>query len=383
MTERSPSVELAAIMAARSVVTTALRWFGPFLPTLQRAFGTTTGSITTVIGAAELGGLSTLATGRLLGHGRERRLFLLALSTICASSVVALGGSLATFAISFALLVVGAANFSIAGHAWIAHRFEFSRRGRAIGIYETSWAASLLIGAPVVALLVSRFGWRGPYVALALATGVSALVLHRFLSSTTNDDTPASPSGPLPRSAWPPMIAAAATTSTGIGMFVISGTWLDDTYGVSTVGLGLVAALFGAAEFLASCAVALISDRIGARTSAILGLGIACVGVALMTTAGGSRTLAIVGLVVFIGGFEYAIVAEVTLVTEAAPLARGRAIGLSSALGTVSRALTMAASGRLYEAFEVKGPLVLTATTSLIAMTVLAFIRNSPAPRGT
>ena len=48
------------------------------------------------------------------------------------SSAVATVGNVAAFAVAYAILVVGVANFTVAGHAWISHRVAFARRGRSM-----------------------------------------------------------------------------------------------------------------------------------------------------------------------------------------------------------------------------------------------------------
>jgi hypothetical protein len=45
------------------------------------------------------------------------------------------------------------------------------------------------------------------------------------------------------------MIGSAATAAAGLGVFVVSGSWLDDAHGVSTGGLGVIAAGFGVEAF--------------------------------------------------------------------------------------------------------------------------------------
>ncbi len=168
---------LVRLTGAKTVANTALRWIPLFLPTLERAFGATTTQLTTVIGAGELAGFSTIASGARLDRGRERVVMVSALGLVAASSVIALGGTVASFAVSFFVLVLGVANFTVAGQAWISHRVPYRQRARSLGLFETSWAIALLIGAPVVALLINVFGWRGPFVALAVAAALAALVV--------------------------------------------------------------------------------------------------------------------------------------------------------------------------------------------------------------
>ncbi len=378
MRSLSRSTELGVLTGAKAVSNLALRWVGVFLPTLERAFGATTGTMTGVMGVAELGGFSTVVTGRALDRGHERRFFQLGLIAIAASSLIALAGSVTTFAVSFVVLIVGVNHFTIAGHAWIGHRVPYRGRSRAIGIFETSWAISLLVGAPILALLIRWVGWRGPYVALAVACALAALVVRVTVAASEPAVLHGTPTFKvrLPPSAWPPMLASASTAATGIGILVVSGTWLDDAHGVSTAGLGLIAAGFGAVELASSSAVAMIADRHGARRSVIAGLLLVGAGVAAMAVSGQSPTVAVIGLLVFLAGFEYAFVASLTLVTEAAPEARGRAIGISNSFGTIARAGAVVASGQLYEAFGMTGSLVLVTVTATVAIALIISVTD-------
>jgi DHA1 family inner membrane transport protein len=375
--------DLAVLTGAKTVSNTALRWIGVFLPTLERAFGASTGTLTSVMGVAELGGLTTTATGHWLDRGHERRLFIAGMTGVVASSLIALGGRTWTFGVAYAVLIIGVGNLTVAGHAWIGHRYRFTARGRAIGTFELSWAISLLVGAPLVALLIRGFGWRGPFVALGITAALGAVVVNRRVTAgaPTRRD-PAATRVRLGASAYPPMIASAATAAAGFGLFVVSGAWLDDDHGVSTGGLGVIAAAYGAVELVSSSGVALVSDRFGSRRSVIAGLLLLLGGCALVATAGDSRAMAIAGLLVFLAGFEYAFVSSLTLVTEAAPEARGRAVGTSNAIGTLARAGSVVIAGQLYEAVGIEGTVAWVAGAALLAlvMTMLSRTAVRPAP---
>ena len=106
---------LAQLTGAKTVANVALRWIPPFLPTLERAFGATTTQLTTVLGVGEAAGLSTIFVGRHLDRGRERAVMIASLGLVAASALMALGGTIATFAISFVLLVLGVSNLTVAG----------------------------------------------------------------------------------------------------------------------------------------------------------------------------------------------------------------------------------------------------------------------------
>jgi len=66
-------------------------------------------------------------------------------------------------------------------------------------------------------------------------------------------------------------------------------------------------------------------------------------------------------------------------VTEAAPLARGRAIGISNACGTVARATAVVASGQLYEAFGMTGSITLAsvAASAALLLTLASSVRSA------
>jgi DHA1 family inner membrane transport protein len=379
--------ELITLTAAKTVSNTALRWVGPFLPTLERAFSSSTGTLTGIMGVAELGGLNTLVTGPALDRGHERTIYAAGLGLVAVSSVIALAGTVTAFAISFVLLIVGVGNLTAAGHAWIGHRVPFSSRNRAIGAYEMSWAVALLVGAPMLSMLIEWYGWRGPYVALAVGSMLAAaLVLVRVRPGVVHTATTpnATANGGthrarLPAPAYLPMVASASIAASGIGIFVISGAWLEDRHDLSTGGLGLVAAMFGAVELFASGAVASVADRIGSRRSVAGGLLVLGAGVVTMALSGESAALAVAGLAVFLLGFEYAFVSSLTMVTEAAPASRGKAIGVSNSIGTLARSGSVVLTGQLYEQFGIAGSLTMVTVTGTAALT-LTLLGSRPTP---
>ncbi len=370
---------LGVLTGAKSMSNVALRWIGPFLPTLERAFGASTSTMTSIMGSTELLGLSTAATGRYIDRGHERRMVLLGLWAVAISSLVALAGNVTAFALSFGLVVIGVGNLTVAAHTWISHRVPFETRGRAIGILETSWALALLVGAPVMAALLWAFGWRGAYLGLAAGATVSALIVHRAVPRDVSRPSfePGAEPHRLPGSAYLPMVAAAAIAAGGIGLFVISGSWLADTFDASTTTLGLVSAGLGAAELISSTTVASISDRVGTRRSVLYGLSVFSLGSATMAVSGDSFPMAVAGLILAMSGFEYGFVSSLTLVTEAAPAARGKAIGVSNAFATVARSAAVVATGLLYDEFGFGASLLMTMGAIGVAVTTLLLSRGA------
>ncbi|MGB0469927.1 MAG: MFS transporter [Ilumatobacteraceae bacterium] len=377
---RSDRRELATLTASKSISNLALRWITAFLPTLERAFSTTTGTLTSILGLAELGGLSTTLVGRTLDRGRHRLIFVASLLLITASSVIALGGSIATFSIAMVLLLVGVSNLTVAGIAYIGERVSYSSRGRAIGTFETSWALSLLLGAPILAFLIDRYGWRAAYVALALLNGLAAVAIFRSMPAPQIAGTTAKTSlfGGLPRSAWPPLIASAAVAGAGMSIFVVMGAWLSDDYGLSVAGLGAIATGIGAAELASSSAVAVAADRIGIRRSVGIGGLLLGLGLVVIALSNDSVIIALIGLIVLVIGFEYGFVSSLSLMSEAAPQARGTAIAVGNAIATITRASLIVISGQCYERFGILGSATVSAAALCAAAAALVADRRRP-----
>jgi MFS transporter, DHA1 family, inner membrane transport protein len=116
---------------------------------------------------------------------------------------------------------------------------------------------------------------------------------------------------------------------------------------------------------------AAFSDRIGLRRSVLIGRCGLAVGLAIAADAGPSRVLAVTGLIVFLLGFEFAFVTSLSLVTEAAPLGRGRAIGVGNALGTTARSAAVLGSGLLSDSVGIGSSFVLSVAASGVAAVLI------------
>lgn len=383
---------LGMLTGAKTIVNTALRWIPPFLPTLEAAFGASTTQMTTILGVGETAGLSTVAVGGQLDRGRERTVLVSALGLVTASSLIALAGNVVAFAVAFFVLVLGVSNYTVAGQAWISHRVRYNRRARAIGLFETSWAIALLIGAPVVAVLINVFGWRGPFVALAICSTIAAVVVATALPRTpaveltSLDDLGAnatSTAAPMRAArvtitpaAWLVMVGSATIAMAGLSVFVISGSWLDEAFGVSTGGIGLVAMGFGGVELVSSLSSAALADRLGKFRSTLAGLLILLVGLVVMVTAGDQLLVGVIGILCFLTGFEFAFVTSLSLVSESMPDARGNTLAVSNAVGTVARASGVIISGWLFSMFGINGTAVLSAAAGCTAIICLLSSRR-------
>ena len=371
--------QLARLTAGKAVANTALRWPPFFLFELEEAFNAETATLTTILGIAEMAGLITLFAGKHLDAGRERLFMTLSLGLVSLSAILALTGSVTVLAIGLFVLGTGASLYTVGGHTYLSQRVPVARRSRYIGTFEVSWASALLIGAPIISVLLTQFGWRAPFIALAITSGI-------FMVITARDrDTPiaASPtasssttSSKLDVRAWTLIVASASIALTGFATIVIAGTWLEDDFGLSTGSIGALAFAFGAAELTGSTSSAAFADRFGPVRTTQAALVAAVVGLVIMSQAGGSLPLAFVGLFCFFLGFEYSIVTSFSIVSEAAPSARGRALAVNNAVGTLVRGGGAIATGFLYGAYGIGGSVACSVFGAVVALGLLAFSKR-------
>jgi len=370
--------ELAKLTAGKAVNTTSFRWLPFFLPVLAAAFMTSTSTLTTILGLGEMAGLTTLVVGRHLDGGRERQIMAGALALSASMSLVAVTANLWLFAGSFVLLMVGAATYTVAGHTYLSRRVAFAQRARTIGIFEVSWASALLVGVPIIALLISAFGWRAPFIVLSILGLMMAVVVARSTDSTPllADAASATDESRLSVDAWILIAAGVAISVAGLTTIVIAGTWLSEAFGVSTAGIGLVAVAFGLAELAGSVSSAAIADRVGPVAGARYALVVTVVGLLVMSQAGTSLVLGVIGLLGFFLGFEFAIVTSFSFVSEAMPAARGRVLATNNAFGTLGRGAGVISSGPLYETFGIGGPVALSVIATIVALTFMTVSIN-------
>lgn len=380
---------LPRLTVGKWIANTALRWVPPFLPTLEKAFGASTTQLTTILGASEIAGLSTIAVGKHLDRGRERLVVLAGLAAVIVASLIALFGTTFTFAIGSVLVILGVANITVAGHSFISSRVPYGRRARTIGVFETSWAFALLIGSPVIAVLISVFGWRGPYVAIAAVAAVVTIIVARSaaiarpaavsdrradgeitigVDGAPHSDPASGKISAVTRRAWFTIAGSSLVAMAGLSVFAISGSWLDDAFGVPTGGLGAVAMGFGAIELLSSLSSAAFADRIGKLRGTVAALMLQIGGAVVMLVADNTLWIGVVGILLFLGGFEFAIVTSFSLVSEAMPNARGTTIALSNGIGTVARGSATIVGGWLYGIHGVSG----TVTLAIVAAALSA-----------
>lgn len=273
---------------------------------------------------------------------------------------------------------LGKCVFDPAIQAYVSRKVAYQKRGMAIGFLETSWAGSTLIGIPIVAILITQMDWRAPFYVLGCLGLAGLLALFIIFPKNNRTQTVISKNGTVWQ-AWPHLVKnRAAVGALGYAflisvandnLFVVYGAWLEQSFDVSIIVLGIGTAIIGVAELCGEGLTVLISDRIGLRRSVSFGLVLTIVCYGLIPMCNQNLMVALGGIFLLFLVFEFAIVASMSLCTEILPGYRATMMSAFFAAAGAGRVLGALLGGY----FWMIGGIWLTGLVSS-GITLLAFL---------
>lgn len=341
---RSLVLQLGAATLARLIANTSRRFAYPFASALSRGLGVPLTSITSLIAVNQATGMLGPFFGPL-GDRWGYRVMLLAGMSILGVGLLAAGLLPFYGVVLLALFLAGLGKsvFDPAIQAYVGEKVPYQRRGLAIGVIEFAWAGSSLVGIPLVGLLIERLGWQSPFFVLGGLGLLSALVLGALIPSDARRRQGTGNRVDF-RESWRRLSKERiALGALGFGflvsmandnLFVVYGIWLEETFGLSILALGVATTAIGVAELLGEGLTAFIADRLGLKPVTLTALVLSGLSYLLLPLVGRTLPLALMGLFLIFITFEFAIVTAISLFTEILPGAR--ATMMSSILAAVS-----------------------------------------------
>ncbi len=342
------ALQLAAATLARLTINIGHRMLYPFLPAIARGLNISLQTAGVLMTARAAVGLVAPFFGPASDRWGRRRMMVAGLATFLGGAAfVVVFPRYPVVAFGFVLLGLSKVIFDPSLHAYLADRVPYHRRGRAIAFSELSWGGAILVGAPAMGWIIARWGWSAPFAALV---GMGLIVLIGLLVTLPRDARPPDDLASAPSFwlAFRPVLrsraAVAALAITCLAMlanellFLIFGTWMESSFGLSVSRLGLAAAVIGLAELLGEIGVGGLVDRLGKRRSVAIGLGLTAAGYVALALNSAGLWAALVCLFALFIFFEFMIVATIPLVTELVPAARGTMLALNLASSSLGRA---------------------------------------------
>jgi len=327
------ALSIGSAVLCRIVLNTARRFVYPFAPVFSRGLAVPLTAVTSLIAAMQATSVLGVLSGPVADRFGYRRMMLAGMVML----IVGMGaaGFAATAVVvmpGLFLAAVGKSIYDPAIQAYVGERVPYHRRGLAIGLLETAWAGSTLIAVPLISLLMNRYGWRSPFFALGIAGFVGMLAMARLIPG----DAPKKVQTGFNGRAWLALLGQTVRHRPALGMviyaffmnmandnmFVVYGAWLESSFGIGIVALGMGTGVIGLAESCGEGLTALVADRLGLKRAVVIGLLMTILSYTLIPLCGRGLTTALGGLFLLFLSFEFTIVTSMSLGTEVLPSAR-------------------------------------------------------------
>jgi len=316
----------------RFILNTSRRFVYPFAPVLSRGLGVPLTAITSLIALNWAAGIIAVFIGPVTDRLGYRLMMIVGMTLMAVGMLVSgLVPLYAVVLVALFLAALGKAVFDPAAQAYISEQVPYRRRGLAIGFLEYSWAGSALLGIPALSIIIDKFGWRSPFFLMGVLAllGIAALVL---LIPRANKDHARQGSKINLQEAWKRVSRERTArgalafiflvSAANDNLFVVYGAWLEQSFGLSIVALGLGTSAIGLAELLGETMTAALADRIGLKKSVVTGLMICIIFYVILPFISQTITMAFVSLFLIFVAFEFMIVASVSMATELLPETR-------------------------------------------------------------
>jgi len=364
------AVKVGVAVLCRILFNTVRRFVYPFAAVLSRGLGVPLTAVTTLIAVNQATGILGLFFGPLADRFGYRLIMLIGLGMLT-FGMLAVGMFPYYWVVMIALFLAGLGKnaFDTAIQSFFAHRIPFERRARIVGAVELGWAGSTLIGIPIAGLLMDNLGWRSFFFVTGVmgALGILAIkILIEGRSDAGNSALPVSSMGSaLLRMSRDRTVFGALTFSflanvANDNLFVVYGAWLEDSFGLSIVALGIGTAVIGLAELSGEFFTSSFSDRIGLKRSVVIGVILSAICYAALPFVGISLPLALGSLFSIFLTFEFFIVTFLSLCIELKPEMRATMVAGNLAAAGLGRIAGALMGGVIW----VSGGLVAVALTS-------------------
>jgi predicted MFS family arabinose efflux permease len=385
-------------MSARLLVDIGAQMFNPFLPIFAAGLNTDVVVLGRLVGLRSSMGLFAPLFGALADRYGYRLIMSVALLTGAAGmAVIGSSFSIIQTALGMILLGLSSAGFVPTLQAYMGARLPYDQLARGMGMLEYSWALTGIVGLSLMGQLIAATNWRTPFFVLSAGLFISFFVFRTLPSARGAYSPHPQAASHASTGLWSHLRAffriesnAASTYATMLAtgfvfygamqLMIVHGIWFADQYGLGARELGYVALTFGCFDLAGSVSVSLFTDRFGKRRSVILGTTGALLGYLLIPWLNIGIVPAVISAAIARGFFEFAIVANLPLLSGQSPNQRGKVMTMSSALTLGCSTIATFTAPTFYTHIGITGIVAISALSTVIALILLlSRVRESKA----
>jgi len=329
----------------RMIININTRMVYPFLNTFASGLGVDLIAISLAMTIRSISGaLSLFITPVADRHGRKAGMLLGVAIFIVGASLVIVWPSFTAFTIAISLTFLGMFVYLSSTQAYIGDQVRPGRRGTALGLIETGWGVSYIIGMPILGWIIDRYGWRAPFPFTAALGVLAFLLILVFVPNIKPERSILN--GNILKNILEVLKIPAARYGLLMSLMLISsnevinlvfGVWLEQSFGLKLAALGAASAIIGISEISGESIGGVISDKLGRERSIMLGMGMMLVVSVVLPFIGGTQAGALIGLFFFYLSYEFTFVSTLPFMTELVPEARGTLLGANVACLALGR----------------------------------------------
>lgn len=364
----------------RLVSNACYRFAPPFIAVIARGLHVSVAEMGVAFMVGEFAGLLSPLVGRAIDRSNRLVAMVTGMAAITGAVLLAAASrNVAMFAAAMFIMSVSKVLFDTSLIVWINDHVPYERRGRVVGVIETSWALSLFIGVALMGAATVLFSWRIGFLVGAAAMTFSATAILRGLPHH-DAHAPATRhvKAPIPHRAWWVFATGFLLMAASQCVTITFGPWFEDEFGFTSSALIIVVVVLGLFELGSSVTSARVVDvmgkDVGARRGTFLMAG---AGVAMILGAH-LGPIAVPAVIIFITGFEFALVCMLPLAANVVPGASGIGLGLTVGAGTCGRAVFSTIATALYDRMGPVAPSVCALALAMAAALCLgAYARSA------
>ena len=224
--------------------------------------------------------------------------------------------------------------------------FEYQVRGRVMGIIQTAFAASQILGLPAGMYFSNLWGWHAPFLMIVVVSALVGVVIWKVvkpIDAHLKFKIDRSPLHHIVTTVSTPryilgFLATALLTTGGFMLMPFSSAFTVHNLGIPIEQLPMIYLVTGLSAIVVGPAVGRLSDQIGKFKTFTIGTVITTVMVVVYTQLGVSSlaTVIAVNVVMFSGIFSRMIPAQALTSAIPTPDSRGAFMAVSSSLQQLS-----------------------------------------------
>jgi predicted MFS family arabinose efflux permease len=362
---------LDRLVWGRLVSNACYRFAPPFIAVIARGLDVSVTQMGVAFMIGEFAGLASPILGRFVDRGN--RVVSMTIGMIAITAAV-FGAATATTLVQFtiAMFVLSGAKvvFDTALIVWVNDYVPYDRRGRIVGVIETSWALSLFIGVAIMGVATALFSWRAGFAVGGIGMAITGtLIVSALPRHEAHPPISTEVRGTVPRSGYLVFASSFLLMGASQCLGITFGPWFEDEFGFSSAALIAVVIVLGLFELVSSVGSSRVTDTWGKEISVRRGALLMVIATSIMATGSHIAPIAVPMLVLFILGFEFALVSMLPLAANIVPNSGGIGLGLTVGAGTCGRAIFSTVATSLYDSVGPVGPAI--AASALSAVTVV------------